>query len=418
MRTERMKIPQTCWPLALILISGCRDDAAGPSKPDGQSASTVASADEADCCKSPPAPVVAEPSTSATVANPPQIPDVTLRTHRGDSVRFYSDLVRGKVVAINFIFTTCKGVCPPLGVNFAALSRRMRDRLGKDLELISISVDPVNDGPEQLASWSRRFDPDPAWTLVTGEKGDVDRLLKALGVYSADKAQHSPFILLGDEATANWSRLHGLTAPEKVSEEITKLLNLRAASTPAPKENQGAHRYFTDVELVSHDGGSKRLYTDLLKGKVVVVQSFFCSCKAACPALVTNFSAIQERFKDQMGRDLRLLSISVDPERDTPAKLKEYADRVRAGPGWYFLTGKKSNVELALQKFGQKVDSPDNHSNLFVIGNDATGLWKKAMGLSNPASLLEIVASVLHDPGPANGGEAGTERGGESATAR
>ena len=112
-----------------------------------------------------------------------------------------------------------------------------------------------------------------------------------------------------------------------------------------------------------------------------------------------------------MKNDLRLLSISVDPERDTPAKLKEYADRIGAAPGWYFLTGPKDDVELALRKFGQKVDVRENHSNLFLIGNDSTGLWKKAMGLSKPESLMEVVASVLDDPGPATSEVTGDDAG-------
>ena len=202
--------------------------------------------------------------------------------------------------------------------------------------------------------------------------------------------------------SGTWSRLHGLTAPAKVAQSIEALLNHRQVRPPRPSpESAAAHRYFTDVELVSQDGEKLRLYSDLLRGKVVVVQSFFCSCKTACPSLVSGFAAIQGRFKDRMKDDLRLLSISVDPERDTPAKLKEYADRIGAAPGWYFLTGPKDDVELALRKFGQKVDVRENHSNLFLIGNDSTGLWKKAMGLAKPESLMEVVSSVLDDPGPA-----------------
>jgi len=357
--------------------------------------------DQDDLCQGQPScPSSLDSAKAPAVAAPPHLLDVPLRTHRGDDVHFYSDLVRGKVVAINFVFTTCKGVCPSLGANFAALSLRMRDRPVKDFALISVSVDPVNDGPEQLAEWSRGFKRDPAWTLVTGEKRNVDRLLKALGVYSADKLQHSPFILIGDEESGTWSRLYGLTAPEKVAEALETLLDHRApAHNSESRENAAARHYFSDVELVCQDGQKRRLYTDLMRGKVVVVQSFFCSCKAACPALVSNFTAIQKRFENRMGKDLHLLSISVDPEMDTPAKLKEYADRIGAGPGWFFLTGPKKNVNLALLKFGQKVESRDNHSNLFIVGNEATGLWKKAMGLSAPESLIEIVAGVLDDPG-------------------
>jgi cytochrome oxidase Cu insertion factor (SCO1/SenC/PrrC family) len=389
--------------LSLVLAAGCRrepDDAVtsvGAISPaatasrivEGPSPPTTTAA-KAECCKD----QDKEPPASA-LAIRPRLPDVPLRTHRGDPVHFHRDLVRGKVVALNFIFTTCQGVCPPLGVNFSALSRKLGDRLGREVELISISVDPVNDTPQRLAAWARRFDPDPRWTLVTGEKRDVDQLLKALNVYSADKRSHSSAILLGDESAGTWSRLDGLTPPDRIREAIDALLARRA---PAP-ENPQAHRYFTDVVLINQDGERLRLYSDLMRGKVVVVQAFFCSCTAACPELLSKFMSIQERFRDRMGKDLRLLSISVDPARDTPDKIAEFARRNGAGPGWYFLTGSKEDVETALAKFGQATATPDGHSNLFMIGNDRTGLWKKAQGLARPEALLDVVASVLDDRG-------------------
>ena len=387
----------TAWAsLAVLVIGGCSREPAGTvDAPSRLSLAATSAQPAAACCE--PEPEAALPA----VADHPQLPDVPLLTHRGEAVHFYRDLVRGKLVALNFIFTTCKGICPPLGTNFAALSRQMKDHLGKDLALISISVDPVVDRPEQLAEWSRRFEPDPGWTLVTGEKRHVDRLLKALGVFAADKSQHSPFILLGDEAAGTWSRLHGLTPPAKVAEALEQRLRSRQRPPAAEaRENPSAHHYFTDVVLVDQDGKERRLYSDLIRGKVVVVQSFFCSCKAACPKLVSQFLKIQERFRDRMGKDLHLLSISVDPARDSVETLRAFAQRNGAGPGWWFLTGSKENLELALQKFGQKVDNPDNHTNLFLIGNDATGLWKKAMGLAGTEAVLDIVASVLDDQGP------------------
>src|SRR5262249_4730355 len=154
---------------------------------------------------------------------------------------------------------------------------------------------------------------DPGWTLVTGEKRDVDRLLKGLGVYSADKNQHSPFILLGDDTAGVWSRLHGMTSPAKVAEVLDGMLRHHRSTTkgsstaPEARSNAAAHRYFTDVTLVSQEGKHLRLYSDLMCGKVVVVQVFFCSCRGACPVMVSNFTKIQEKFPDRMGKDLHLL---------------------------------------------------------------------------------------------------------------
>jgi protein SCO1 len=374
--------------LLLLLASGCQRGTANGVEP---SATPTTSAPAADCCEQ-----KTEVASAPVAEVHPKLPDVLLRNHRNEPVQFYRDLVRGKVVVLNFIFTTCQGVCPPLGVNFGALSRRLGDRLGKQIEMISVSVDPVNDTPERLAAWARRFNADPRWNLVTGEKRDVDQLLKSLGVYSVDKARHSSSILLGDDVAGTWSLLDGLTVPDRLYKAIDALLD-RRTQTP---ENPEARHYFTDVVLTSQRGEKLRLYSDLMRGKVVVIQAFFCTCTAACPKLLANFIKIQERFSDRMGKDLYLLSISVDPARDSQDKLEAFARRNGAGPGWYFLTGPKDNVELALRKFGQSAETPDGHSNLFMIGNDRTGLWKKAQGLAAPEALIDVVASVLDDPGP------------------
>jgi cytochrome oxidase Cu insertion factor (SCO1/SenC/PrrC family) len=169
----------------------------------------------------------------------------------------------------------------------------------------------------------------------------------------------------------------------------------------AARENAAARHYFSDVVLVNQEGERLRLYSDLMRGKVVVVQSIFCSCRGICPVMVANFAKIQEKFRARMGKDLHLLSITVDPGEDTPPRLKEYADRVGAGPGWHFLTGPGEDVNRALQKFGLRVEARENHSNLVMIGNDSTNLWKKAKGFGEAEGLIDVVASVLDDPGPA-----------------
>ena len=158
-----------------------------------------------------------------------------------------------------------------------------------------------------------------------------------------------------------------------------------------------AQRYFTDVELVNQQGRKVRLYSDLLKDKVVVINAFFASCKDSCPVMAGNFAAIQEHFADQMGKGLFLLSFSVDPEADTPAVLAAYATRFHAGPGWLFLTGPRENVDLALLKLGQKVERKEDHLNIFIVGNDRTGLWKKVFGMAARAQLFDAIAGALND---------------------
>ena len=158
-----------------------------------------------------------------------------------------------------------------------------------------------------------------------------------------------------------------------------------------------ARQYFTDVTLVNQDGERLRLYSDLLKGKVVVINAFYTTCTGVCPPLNRNMLEIQKTLGDRLGQAVHLISITVDPGTDTTPRLKEYAKRYQAKPGWHFVTGKKEDVDLALYKLGYLSETKEVHSNVILMGNDRTGLWKKTFGLANVKDLLEVFESVLND---------------------
>jgi protein SCO1/2 len=171
---------------------------------------------------------------------------------------------------------------------------------------------------------------------------------------------------------------------------------------PAAKEEAtAAQKYFSDVVLVDQDGQPRRLYSDLLKGRTIIVNAFFTTCTSVCPPMTRNLEKVQEALGERFGRDVFFLSISVDPEVDTPARLKDYAAKFHAKPGWVFLTGKKENVDWALYKLGQYVEEKNDHTTGIIIGNEATGLWKKALGIAPAAELIKVVTSVADDKGTA-----------------
>lgn len=170
-----------------------------------------------------------------------------------------------------------------------------------------------------------------------------------------------------------------------------------AQTPPAAAQETAAHKYFTDVVLVNQDGEKMRLYSDLLKDKVVVIDFFFATCQGVCLPLNRNLQKVQEALGDRLGKDVHLISVTVDPTEDTPTRLKAYADKLDARRGWYFLTGEKANVDFALRKLGGYVDDKQDHTNIFIIGNERTGLWKKAFGLARPDDIIKVVDSVLND---------------------
>jgi protein SCO1/2 len=170
------------------------------------------------------------------------------------------------------------------------------------------------------------------------------------------------------------------------------------AATQAAQETQPpAQHYFTDVVLVNQFGQPMRFYTDLLKDKVVVINAFFSACKDSCPMMAGTYSKLQDVLGPHLGKDAYLISISVDSESDTPEKLKAYGERFHARPGWFFLTGKKENVDFALNKVGLKAPRKEDHLTVFIVGNLSTGLWKKAFGLASAEEVSKVVQSVLRD---------------------
>jgi protein SCO1/2 len=172
------------------------------------------------------------------------------------------------------------------------------------------------------------------------------------------------------------------------------------AQSPGPSTGQTpGHKYFGDVKLVDQNGRELSFYTDLLQGRTVIINVMFATCTGACPVMSGTLEKIQNHLGDRLGKDVRLLSISIDPVHDTPARLKEYAERFHARPGWYFLTGPKENVEAVLRKLGQWSDEPSDHQTLLLIGNERTGLWKKALALAPTDELFPIVDSVVGDTG-------------------
>ena len=110
------------------------------------------------------------PKAKAAESSKMVIPDVKVRDQHGNTLNFYTDLIKDKTVAINFIFTNCTTICPPLATTFARLQKEMGDRVGKDVHLISISVDPVTDTPERLKAWGAKFKAGPGWTFTASAR--------------------------------------------------------------------------------------------------------------------------------------------------------------------------------------------------------------------------------------------------------
>jgi len=168
-----------------------------------------------------PAPSPTPAADAALTFSSSKIPNTHILDQYGKQLNFYDDLIKGKTVAVNFIFTTCTTVCPPLTATFRKVQQTATER-GLDVKLVSVSVDPVVDTPERLRAFAEKFNAGQSWTFVTGEKGDIDALLQSLGVAVTNKNDHTPMILIGNDSVDYWTRAYGLSPPSRLVDLIAE----------------------------------------------------------------------------------------------------------------------------------------------------------------------------------------------------
>jgi cytochrome oxidase Cu insertion factor (SCO1/SenC/PrrC family)/cytochrome c2 len=158
------------------------------------------------------------------------------------------------------------------------------------------------------------------------------------------------------------------------------LLAAAVASLPGTLEARGGRygkNYFPNLPVVTQDGKEVRFYDDLIKGKIVVISFIYTSCPDICPLTTARLAQVEEKLGEMVGRDIFFISMTVDPETDTPARLKAFADAFHAGPGWQFVTGKPADVRAINAKLGDRSRNLSDHRNEIVLGNDATGEWAR-----------------------------------------
>jgi len=155
-------------------------------------------------------------------------PNIELTTQDGKTVHFYDDLIKGKIVAIDLIYTTCQYSCPLETARLAQVQKILGDRVGKDIFFYSITIDPANDTPAVLKAYAKKFHAGPGWTFLTGKKEDIEFLSKKLGLYSDPGATldgHTPHLLLGNEPLGQWMRNSALDNPRFLSQMIGDFLD-------------------------------------------------------------------------------------------------------------------------------------------------------------------------------------------------
>jgi protein SCO1 len=174
-----------------------------------------------------------------------------------------------------------------------------------------------------------------------------------------------------------------------------------ASPGKAEKFVQDGAEWFTNVEVRTHDGRTLHFYDDVMKGKILLINFFFTDCDNVCPLMTENLARLQELLGTRLDNEIRMVSISLQPEHDTPEVLADYAKRYGVGPGWLFLTGKKDDIELLRHRLGfvdidPAVDAdPDQHVGTVRIANEPMHRWAMSPALLSPAALVRAVDRVI-----------------------
>jgi protein SCO1 len=177
----------------------------------------------------------AAPSPARSAART-SFPNVTLYTHEGKPVKFYDDLIRGKVVALNMMYADCKGNCPLMTSNLLRVQKLLGERVGRDVFMYSLTLQPEVDTPQHLKEYAEMHGVKPGWLFLTGASADVRQLRLSLGFYDpspivdADKATHTGMVCIGNDAYDRWTSAPALASPAQIVATINHVDRARRSA--------------------------------------------------------------------------------------------------------------------------------------------------------------------------------------------
>jgi protein SCO1 len=217
------------------------------------------------------------PRAAANGPGAGMFPNTELTTQDGKKVHFYDDLIKGKIVAIDLMYTTCQYSCPLETARMAQVQKILGDRVGKDIFFYSISIDPEHDTPEVLKAYMEKFHVGPGWTFLTGKRDDIDRLSKRLGLWappSVNKDGHVAYLLIGNEETGQWLRNSAVDNPSFQARMIGDFLDNYKHQKPVEQNssvdsgpfhlNQGQYVFGRDCIACHTIGHGDQVGPDLL----------------------------------------------------------------------------------------------------------------------------------------------------------
>ena len=171
-------------------------------------------------------------SASALAKDGPRaayFPNTMVHTHDGKKLRFYDDVVRGKIVIFNMMYSVCTGICPGNTANLRLVQQALGSRLGKDIFMVSMTLQPQFDTPAALQDYVKRYDIQPGWMFITGQPKEMDVIRRKLGFFNddpkidGDLANHTGMVRVGNERLDRWFMMPALSRPQQMARAILQL---------------------------------------------------------------------------------------------------------------------------------------------------------------------------------------------------
>ena len=159
-----------------------------------------------------------------------------------------------------------------------------------------------------------------------------------------------------------------------------------------------------DRTLVDQHGNEVKFVSDVIGDRIVVMDFVYTTCTTVCPVISAVFGQLQKRLGDTLGDDVLLVSVSVDPVRDTPQRLKAYAKKFNAQPGWIWLTGAKRTMDDVLDGLGAYTPNFEDHPAMVLVGDGQNGQWSRFYGFPNPDRIMEQVNAIRAARNAVSGG--------------
>jgi protein SCO1/2 len=167
--------------------------------------------------------------------------DTVLLDQMGKQHKLKSEVFGDRLVVLDFAYTSCTTICPVLSALMAKVQNQLGDRLGKEVSLVTITVDPARDTPARLREYAAKYGAKPGWAWLSGPTGTVNEVLKGFGAYAPNFEDHPPQVLVGDPTTGDWTRFFGFADPQAIMAKVDELAHARHMAPPAANQHQHHH---------------------------------------------------------------------------------------------------------------------------------------------------------------------------------